>query len=76
MVNERYDVEAEIEELNRALSEIEAQGCNSARFDYFGGYENEKELIEALGDVCDERGYEHDIEYEDGEISLYVSRIF
>lgn len=73
---DRYDVEAEREELQRRLSELEAQGGTCTRFDYFSGYENERELVEALGDVCDECGYEHDIEYEDGEISLYVSRIY
>ena len=76
MAKERFDIEAEKEELQRRLSELEAQKISTSRFDYFGGYENEGELIEALCEVCDERGYKHDIEYEDGEFSLFVSRIF
>ena len=68
------DIGAEIERIERDLDDAEMAGIPRVTFSFFGGQAEEKKLLIAAVATIKKRGYDYELEYEDGEIYLVCKR--
>ena len=73
-MNVKMDIAGELERVNRDIDDMIAHGKKEIQLSFFGGSAEEKQLISAVIDVIKARGFEHELDYEDGEIWLTVRR--
>lgn len=71
----KMDIAGELERVNQDIDDMVAQGKNEIQLSFFGGSAEEKQLISAVIDVIKARGFEHELDYEDGEIWLTVRKV-
>lgn len=71
----KMDIAGELERVNRDIDDMIAHGKKEIQLSFFGGSAEEKQLISAVIDVIKARGFEHELDYEDGEIWLTVRKV-
>lgn len=69
------DIAGELERINQDIDDMIAQGKNEIQLSFFGGSAEEAQLVEAAIETVKARGFEHELDYEDGEIWLAVRRV-
>lgn len=70
----KIDIERELERVERDIDDMEAAGMQQIVLDFFAGAENEKEFLAAARELIRSRGYKSETEYEDGELVLTVRK--
>lgn len=73
-MDNKIDIERELERIKADLRDMEEAGIQQVFLDFFGGAENEREFITAAVALVRSRGYSAEVEYEDGELVLIVSK--
>ena len=73
-MDNKIDIEREIERIKRDLSDMEESGIKQMVLDFFGGAENEKAFIIAAKAYVMGLGYACGHEYDDGDLLLIVRK--
>ena len=71
----KMDIAGELERINQDIDDMVAHGKNEIQLSFFGGSAEEAQLVEAAIEAVKARGFEHELDYEDGEIWLTVRRV-
>lgn len=74
-MDNKIDIEREIERIDKDLDDAEAAGIQQIIFDFFSGAENEREFIFAARAAAKKRGYDAVHTYEDGELVLIIRKV-
>ena len=74
MENNKIDISAELERIEKDLNDMEEAGMDQIFVSVFSGAENERAFLLAARAFVKARGYAAVHEYEDGELVLIIRK--